>query len=358
MNKEIEPGSFRSKTPFHMVWLATNLCNARCAHCSSNASTRSPDELGTEEVCDLVDQFADAGVVDLAISGGEPLFRRDLYEIISYATSRGLSVGVGSNGAYLNRRQAQRLMNCRITRFQVSLDGPAPAHDALRRWDGLFERVIRAIEVARSVGLKVHVCCTINRLNWRTLETFTEFVSTLGVRRLNYSRYIPTGRGTDALDLFPDEWRSVIFLCQKLKDRYSGKLEIVTHLAQQILVDNEISDMPAFIGCQAGIGQGAVTANGSVFPCVLLPVLLGNIRDQRFSTIWKTSPVIKALQTRDKLKGQCSTCEVRNRCGGCRAVSFAKTGDYLGSDPRCWLSPDAKPVASSNSVMQEVMCHV
>jgi radical SAM protein with 4Fe4S-binding SPASM domain len=230
------------------------------------------------------------------------------------------------------------LAACGITRFQVSLDGPPTAHDTLRRWAGLFDRVVNTIEVAKNEGLKVHVCCTINSLNWRTLESFTEFVAQLGVSRLNFSRYVPTGRGTDALDLDPDEWRTTIFLCQRLKERYKNKLEIVSHLAQQILVDDEITDMPGFIGCQAGIGQGAVTANGTILPCVLLPVSVGNIRDQKFSVIWKTSPVIKALQNRDNLSGPCSTCKVKNRCGGCRAVAYAKTGNYLNSDSRCWLN--------------------
>ncbi len=340
MKRQIEPGTFYPKTPFHMVWLATNLCNARCAHCSSNSTTRSSDELNTEEAFTLMEQLADCGVVDLAISGGEPLFRKDIFDIINHATRLGLFVGVGSNGAFLTQQKAQRLASCGITRFQVSLDGPAPIHDALRRWPGLFERVIHTIEVAKNAGLKTHVCCTINRLNWKILEPFTEFVEKLGVARLNFSRYVPTGRGTEVLDISPDEWRSVVFLCQRLKERYVGKLEIVSHLAQQILVDHEVVDMPGFIGCQAGVGQGAVTANGTVLPCVLLPIPVGNIRDQRFSEIWKSSPVIKALRNRGNLIGACSTCGVKNRCGGCRAVSYAKTGNYLDSDPRCWLLTD------------------
>jgi len=337
MKNTVEPGSFHPEVPFHMVWLATDLCNARCAHCSSNSTTRSPDELNTEEACALMDQFADCGVVDLAVSGGEPLLRRDLFDIIMHATHRSLCVGVGSNGAYLSQRKAQRLAECGITRFQVSLDGPQPVHDALRRWPGLFSRVNRTIEVAKDASLKTHVCCTINRLNWQVLKPFTEYVSSLGVARLNFSRYVPTGRGTDALDLPPGGWRSVIYLCQQLKERYEGRLEIVSHLAQQIIVDQAVSEMPGFIGCQAGCGQGAVTANGTVQPCVLLPVAIGNIREQQFANIWKTSPVIKALQNRDNLEGMCSTCGYKSRCGGCRAVSYAKTGNYLDSDPRCWL---------------------
>jgi AdoMet-dependent heme synthase len=358
MDRSMEPGSFRPNSPFHMVWLATNLCNARCAHCSSNSSTSYPDELSREEACDLMDQLADAGVVDLAVSGGEPLLRQDLFEIIAHARSRGLSVGVGSNGAVLSQETAIRLVDSGINRFQVSLDGQAAEHDALRCWNGLFNRAVHTIEMARNVGLRVHVCCTINRLNWQILESFTELVYTLGVSRLNYSRFVPTGRGAYVLDLSSDEWRSVILLCGKLKERYKGKLEIVSHLAQQILVDAEIRDMPGFIGCQAGIGQGAVSANGYVFPCVLLPIPLGNIRQKRFLEIWQTSPVIQALQNRENLQGHCSQCHLRSRCGGCRAVAYARTGDYLESDPRCWLTPDAKAQINSKLETKEAICYV
>lgn len=127
-------GAFVPETPFHMVWIATDLCNARCAHCSSNSSVRSPDELSTREACALMDQLADAGVLDLAISGGEPLLRRDLFHVIAHGVRRGLSVGVGSNGARLSADSARRLAACGVGRFQVSLDGLAPEHDALRRW--------------------------------------------------------------------------------------------------------------------------------------------------------------------------------------------------------------------------------
>lgn len=240
----------------------------------------------------------------------------------------------------------------------MSLDGQAAEHEALRCWNGLFDRALQMIQRAREVGLRVHVCCTINRLNWQILEFFTELVYRRGVSQLNYSRFVPTGRGSEALDLSPKEWRAVILLCGKLKELYKGKLEIVSHLVQQILVDAEIKNMPGFIGCQAGMGQGAVSANGYIFPCVLLPIPLGNIREKRFLEIWQTSPVIQALQNRDNLRGHCSECNLRERCGGCRAVAYAKTGDYLESDPRCWLMPDAKAEINSNLETKEAICYV
>lgn len=335
--EHLGPGGYRAELPFHMVWLATNACTARCLHCSSASARRSPDELTTEEALDLIEQLAGAGVVDLAISGGEPLLRGDVVRVIYRARELGISVGIGSNGAKLTPRKAQELAEAGLGRFQVSLDGLAPEHDELRRWPGLFRRAIDAIGTASAAGLRVHVCCTITRLNVHQLESLADFVAGLPVKRLNMSRFVPTGRGTAGLDLDDSAWRDVAHRIMAIRSRYEGHMEVTTHLAQQILIDPCVVDMPGFIGCQAGIGQGCVTSIGTVLPCVLLPIPVGSIRMNRFIDLWSSSPVIQRLQRRQDLGAPCSTCTFLDRCGGCRAVAFARTGNYLSADPRCWL---------------------
>jgi radical SAM protein with 4Fe4S-binding SPASM domain len=204
----------------------------------------------------------------------------------------------------------------------VSLDGFAEQHDKLRRWPGLFERVLKTIQTARKAGIRVHVCCTITRLNCESLEAFVAFLAQTGIKRLNLSRFVPTGRGSDILDPGDSAWRSIIERCGALKAAYVGKLEITTHLAQQILVDSEAERMVAFTGCQAGRGQGCVTANGTVLPCVLLPVPVGNIRQASFREVWTNSPTIRAFQNRDQLQGACRKCSLRERCGGCFKIDY------------------------------------
>lgn len=344
---------FTPAMPFHMVWLATDACTARCLHCSSNSAKRRPDELTTDEALDLMRQFAESGVVDVGISGGEPLLRRDLPEVLAYAKALCLSVGIATNGAKLSDSTALRLADLGLDRLQVSLDGFATAHETLRRWPGLFARVLRTVETGNQAGLRVHICCTINRLNVGELQAFVEFVASLPVKRLNLSRYVPTGRGQDALDIPDREWRAVVEQCAELRRRMRDRIEITTHLAQQILVDEEVAEMPAHIGCQAGRGQGCVTANGTVYPCVLLPVPLGNIRQATFQQIWTGSSIVRRLQHRETLEGQCSRCSVRERCGGCRAVAFAKTGRLFATDPRCWIFT---PLGDSHAATQGIRC--
>ena len=339
MRDNAQPGGFRPNFPFHMVWLATNLCNARCLHCSSNSAKCLPNELTTQEALGLVGELADSGTLDMAVSGGEPLLRSDLFRILEHAARLGIAVGVGTNGSTITPAIASQLSDVGVNRLQVSVDGFPSSHDKLRCWPGLYQRALRAIDTARRAGLNVHMCCTITRINFRELEEFVELVATeIGVSRLNLSRYVPTGRGNDELDLTNSEWKDGIFHCAQLRKKYKNRLDIVTHLAQTVLADDEVFPFPGFIGCQAGRGQGCVTADGMVFPCVLLPIPIGNIREASFRSLWINSPIIRALQDREYLKGACLSCGWRERCGGCRAIAFAQTGDCLSSDPRCWLS--------------------
>lgn len=345
-----------AETPLHMVWLTTNACNARCQHCSSNSAKRSRDELSTTEVLQMLDEFAEVGVVDLGISGGEPLLRKDLFVVIRHARSLGMTVGVGSNGTTVTESVARRLEQSEVNRFQLSLDGLEPSHDRLRCWPGMFQRVLRSVNLVLERGIRTHVCCTITRLNHTELESFTALMAGLGVHRINFSRYVPTGRLAGQLDLAMAEWRRVIELCVRLRDEYRGRLEIVTHLAQQVLVDPEVADMRSFVGCQAGRAQGCVTANGTVIPCVLLPIPLGNVRSAPFGEIWRNAGVVRELQARSGLKGACGCCPHRSRCGGCRAVAYARTGDYLATDERCWLAAASSPSFPNGAEFDTTVC--
>lgn len=336
------------KYPYHLVWISTNSCNARCHHCSSNSSLRTEDELSSEELFNLLDDLVGVGILDFGVSGGEPLLRPDIFEILSYAVRVGMSVGLGSNGSSLTEAQAAKLAATGVNRLQISLDGLRDAHDTLRNWPGLFDRVLSSIRVAQHAGVRVHVCCTINALNYSTLEAYVDFVAELGVKRINFSRFVPTGRGSHRLDLVSDEWRNVIERVAELQKRYKNNLEIVTHLAQQVLVEPSLSNQTCFAGCQAGIQQACITANGTVLPCVLLPVELGNIRSRPFAEIWRTSPIVASLQRREELAGACGACDFKWKCGGCRAVAYAVTGDYLQTDPRCWIANANKEATKPN----------
>lgn len=323
--------------PYHFVWLATNACNARCVHCSSASGKRRPNELSTIEAKGVFKTFARMGVLDVAISGGEPLIRKDLYEIIEYASEVGIRIGIGSNGSPITRETVRRLKSLGLHRLQISIDGIEKTHDAARRWPGLYQKVVRAIHASLDGGLRTHVCCTVHRINYQELPNIFDLCVSLGVHRLNLSRFVPTGRGEKVLDLSPTEWRNVVAVCEAKEKEFEGRIEITTHLAQMILSKPELGCRSGFTGCQAGRGQGCIGSEGEVMPCVVLPIVVGNVRSAPLEEIWTTSPIIQNLQHRSTLTGRCATCHFREKCGGCRAVAFSYSGDYRASDPRCWL---------------------
>jgi radical SAM protein with 4Fe4S-binding SPASM domain len=239
-----------------------------------------------------------------------------------------------------------------LHRLQISIDGIEVTHDRARRWRGLYKKSERAIRLAIEAGLRTHVCFTAHRLNFTELETVIDQCAEWGVRGFNLSRFVPTGRGEKSLDLTPREWCDVMTTFEGKRQEYSRSMAFSTHLAQLILVDPSLECTSGFVGCQAGAGQGCIGPCGHVSPCVMLPIVVGNIRDQPLSEIWANSPVLRALRDRTRLADACLDCSLRSKCGGCRAVAYAYTGDYLAADPRCWLHGDPdqllEPKGASN----------
>jgi radical SAM protein with 4Fe4S-binding SPASM domain len=328
--------AFTPRLPYHVVWIATNACNARCIHCSSNAAKAYCDELTTSDAMRMFDEFASLGIFDVAISGGEPLVRADVIGLVEYATDLGIRVGIGSNGSTINQDVIRRLKTARLDRLQISIDGLPETHDEARRWHGLHEKSRNAIRAAVEADIKVHVCCTVHRMNIGELPAIIDKAATWGTAHFNLSRFVPTGRGTTTLDLTPMEWKSVVEIYDKKRVEYRDVMSFSTHLSQLILSDPSLDCVAGFAGCQAGLGQACIGARGEVTPCVMLPLVVGNIRDESFERIWEHALQLRSIRDRAQLKGACATCSVRAKCGGCRGVAFAYTGDYLAADPRCW----------------------
>lgn len=338
------------QAPFHLVWNITNACNLRCEHCFAASDKPLPGELTTTEGVDLIDQIADMGVFDLAFCGGEPFIRRDVYTLLEHAYGRGLTIGIGSNGWLIKPEVVRRLKDIGVARLQISLDGLADNHDRIRRRVGLFQRTVGAIRTSVAAGLRTHVCFTAHRGNIADLEPVIDLCADLGVRRFNLSQFVPVGRGERVRDLTVPQWRAILRLWQRKRAEYTGRMDFASHLAQLALIDSELAACDGFRGCQAGAGQGAITATGDVLPCVVLPVPVGNIRQQRLADIWRDAPLLRQLRARESLRGLCSTCPLRPRCGGCRAVAWSYTGDPLAEDSRCWLVDAAHSGAAGNDL--------
>jgi len=347
--------------PLVVSWNVTLKCNLKCAHCYINASeTKLRDELSTDAAKMLIHQIVEVSRPLLILSGGEPLLREDIYEIIRYGADRGLRMGMGSNGMLIDDEVTRRLENAGMGTVAVSLDSSVPErHDKFRGVKGCWEHAIDAIKSLKKSSLQVQVNCTVTQQNYDEVDEIMSLAEDLGVENFHLFFLVPTGRGTDIEDITPRMYEDMITNTLAKITKY--KLNVKPSCAPQFMrvAKEQGVDMSRWVrGCMAGLYYCRIYPSGEVTPCPYMPLKLGNIRERSFRDIWFTSEVFKALRDFDQLKGKCGLCEYRDVCGGCRARAYGVTtslmdfcgalheptesrGDYLAEDPWCIYQPKA-----------------
>lgn len=314
-----------------VAWETTSACNLRCSYCRAGATAeQDPDELSTEEALALIDEVAPLKPM-LILTGGEPLQRADIFLLAGHAVSKGLRVSLATNGTLLTREIVDKIAASGISRVSVSLDGSTPEmHDATRG-RGCYLQTMKGIENLRG-NLDFQINFTITKRNVQEVLPIFNLAERLGAKALHFFFLIPTGRGREE-DLISSE-RQVELLRLIDIERSRRELEVQVTCAPQFARIAQPGLGRRSGGCLAGSSFAFISRRGEVYPCGYLPMLAGNVREQRFRDIWENSTVFKALRQR-KLLGKCGECSYRNACGGCRARAYAKNGDYLGSDPLC-----------------------
>ena len=319
-------------------WNTTRACNQACAHCYRDAGTRQEEELTTAEGLNLIEEIARAGFRVLVLSGGEPLLRDDLYELIGQAVACGLRPVLGTNGTLLDAEVARRLQASGVARVGISLDSPEPGpHDQFRGMPGAWEGALAGMRHCREIGLPFQVHTTVTQRNQDRLGDLISFSESLGAAAHHIFFLVPTGRGKDLADeiLPPEEYEGLLHLILDRQRRTSMELKPTCAPQFMRIAAQEGIPMRFTKGCLAGTAYCVVIPNGEVNPCPYLPLSAGNVREQPFSEIWQSSPVLRALRE-EALQGACGACEYQNLCGGCRARAYYESGgDFLATDRWC-----------------------
>jgi len=347
------------KAPFLVVWNFTNACNLKCRHCYQNAGTKSPDELTLREKLKVVDELADAGVVSLAFSGGEPLITPEFYKVAEAVRSREMHVALATNGTMITDEVARLLKKIDVCYVEVSLDAAsADLHDKFRGIPGAHARAIEGIKKCVEQGIFTSIAMTVTKYNLTEVPELIKLGRRLGVNRFIHFNFIPAGRGREIvkLDISPEEREELLeFLFEEGKnpgmeilstapqfgrivyESSSGSSVAPTHFYVGNGGKWGLQELAQFIGgCGAGRLYCAIQPNGLVTPCVFMPNLyVGDLRKSRFKDIWSESRVLKELRDKDLLKPGCGICDRRYVCGGCRARSLGYFSDYLASDVGC-----------------------
>ena len=357
--------------PFLIVWDFTHKCNLNCKHCYSNSGTVKEQELTTKQALAVVDQLADAGVTALAFSGGEPLTRKDFFEVARHAADRGLYVSVATNGTLLTKETVQKLKQAKVNYLDISLDGAsAKTHDEFRGVSGAFDKALAGLRNCIEADLCVCIATTATKNNFEEMPAIIDLAEDVGAERFTYFNFIPTGRGKAHYDqdLSPEAREKLMrYLIARMSKGCKttilttapqlarvglqcqgpgGTGEVTMSMAhmQTVKVTKKAVPLADFIGgCGAGRLYCSLSPQGDVHPCVFLPVNVGNLKTDNFQDVWLNSQLFKALRNRENLKGACGKCAYKYICGGCRARSAAyHGGDMFNSDPGCIMGKRAE----------------
>lgn len=335
--------------PLTISWNLTQRCNLACAHCYIDAQrgAADPEELSPEEAQDVLRQIARVNPqAVLILTGGEPLLRRDVYDLIGEAARLGFWTVLGSHGGLLDSAVALNLKSRGLKGAGVSLDSLDPAaHNRFRGITRAWENTVSAMDSMRESGLAFLIEMTMTRENRHELSRMADFAVQKGATALNVFFLVPTGRGAKLNDLTAAEYEEVLQELAGLQTKHAGPLFINAKCAphyRRVLweKDHESPYVRTFHGggCPAGTYYCRINPRGEVTPCPYMPVSAGNLRRTPFDELWRNSPLLTEFR-QSKRGGRCGECEFSELCGGCRCRAFALTGDYLAEDPSCVYQP-------------------
>ncbi|MBQ6336270.1 MAG: radical SAM protein [Ruminococcus sp.] len=330
--------------PMTIGWDITHMCNLRCKHCYADAGKCSEHEFTLEEIKKVVDELDELGAVLIALSGGEPLMRRDICDIISYIRKKGIEVFLNTNGTMLTKERINALRDAGLRHFEISFDGLESQHDFIRG-KGSFERALRGFDNCIECGVTVGVLCTIFNSNVDSVGEIIDFFHDRGAVGVGFLRFIASGRGARNSDLqiISGQRQAVVREVYNRRMTYGEDFYLKIETPISILEAVKHPDLMAkhtysgFMprGCDGGITSCQILHDGTVTFCPQMPTGNFNIHDHSMRYIWKNDPDFIKLRTR-KYSGKCGECQYGNLCGGCRVEAYMNSGDVLGEDPGCW----------------------
>jgi radical SAM protein len=364
------------ETPFLAIWEVTQSCDLACKHCRAAAQPMAhPDELTTAEGKALIDQIAAMHVPIFVFTGGDPLKRKDVFELLRSAADLGVMVALTPSATPLLTREAIfKLKEAGLVRLGISLDGSTPEiHDAFRGLPGAWARTIQAIEWANEAGIPIQVHSTISRHNAHDLDNLCALFEKLAIVMWNVFFLVPVGRGQLGDLLSGEEFEEVFGKIYELSHRVNFQIKTTEamhyrrYLLQHNLEERRMGHghpHGASGGSAKGYEAGAPTSDaqtrtaswatrrvndgkgflfvshvGNVYPSGFLPIHAGNVKETPLQEIYRNAPIFKSLRDTSKLEGKCGACEYKEICGGSRARAYAVTGDPLAQEPCCIYQP-------------------
>jgi len=350
----------RKQEDFVLKWVAwetTRRCNLDCIHCRCASSMDAPSGLfTTEKAMAFVRELASFTKPVLVLSGGEPLLRKDIYDIAGYGTRLGLRVCLATNGTLVDDEACHAMKEAGIKMVALSLDGATEeVHDGFRRMKGAFKGTINAANLLKKHGIPFLINSSFTKRNSFAIKDTFKLAKSLGATAWYMFIIVPMGRGEEIFSelLTQPEYDEILewhYEQEKKEDSILMRPTCAPHYYRLVL-EKAKKDGKGFRrrdltfstgagkGCVAGQTICLVDAFGEVHPCSYMEQSAGNIFEKPLKEIWEDSPLLKSLRDFDGYKGRCGVCEYRHVCGGCRVRAFYETGDVLGEEPLCMYVP-------------------
>ncbi len=337
--------------PLSVIFELTHECNLKCPHCLVSAGKSEENELSTREVKDVLDQLSGMKVFNVNFGGGEPLLRKDILEILTYASDLNLGIIISTNGLLVNDTFLDSIDDLKAFSVQVSVDGLEQTHDNFRGMKGSFKKATEALKAFSVRGYQATMSTMILRGNIGEMRALMDLCVSLGVSSFKLSSYMPAGRGVETSGehmISKQELKEFARYIGELKEEFREKLFVDDKATYSFVGNTDICVEPNSmgnhnyrIGCSAARSNLVISPVGEVYACPFFLVRsAGNLRDSKLRLMWDEAEIFKVFRSlnSEELQGNCKNCEhIPYNCqGGCRAAAFLSSGDFYGEDPFCW----------------------
>ncbi len=344
-----------NRPQFGFQWHITDRCNLRCRHCYQEDYSGSSelDLVGLKGIADEIvrtlSKWGKKG--DIAITGGEPLMKREMFPILQYLESADeiASIDILTNGTLLNNEVVKNIKSLRKIRcVQISLEGASSVTNDEIRGTGTFNKVAKAIELLRDNNIPINIMFTLQRKNMNDVPALIDFAVSEGINALTVERFVPTGSGISIKDelLTPEELKNVFgYISSRADQNKVNEYNLISRSRPLwILFKNcantttkEVNGSESTGGiCSVGLDGLCILPDATVLACRRLAIPIGNLKEDSIEKIWFTSDLLLQIREKQNLKGKCNSCDFVFQCSGCRAMAYALTEDFLESDPQCW----------------------
>lgn len=327
--------------PYLVSWNLTRGCNLACPHCYIDANHKGLREIDTDEAKSVIHNLSLLNQeLMLVLSGGEPMLRHDIYELVECASGKGFITVMGSNGTLLNQEKLKRLKSSGLKGVGISIDSIMPSrHDSFRGMNGAWKLSANALALAKEQGFETQIDVTITDENWEEIDELVDFGAKLGARAVNFFFLVCTGRAVRSRISVANYDLSIrrIAKISMSERRLMVRARCAPHI-YRILYENGFPLPAGTKGCLAGTSYMRIDPAGYVTPCPYMPLVIGNIRKDELKVLWENDEKLKLLRA-GAYKGRCGRCEYSEVCGGCRARAFMEKNDLFEDDSLCAYEP-------------------